>query len=95
MVLDSSLEIPSVKKIPNKMTKMTARVEMKVAPKPCILPAIKILAMAIKKGNLPLQGTKLLVKIAINLSRGESIIRQPTTPAALQPNPMHIGVTRW
>ena len=37
-----------------------------------------------------LQGTKLLVSIAINLSRGESIILAPTTPAALQPNPMHI-----
>ena len=37
-----------------------------------------------------LQGTKLLVKIAINFSRGESIILAPTTPAALQPNPIHI-----
>lgn len=39
-----------------------------------------------------LHGTKLLVKIAINLSRGELIILQPTTPAALQPNPMHIVI---
>jgi len=37
-----------------------------------------------------LQGTKLLVSIAINLSLGESIILAPTTPAALHPNPMHI-----
>ena len=51
---------------------------------------IKIVLIVIKKGNLPLQGTKLLVKIAINFSRGESIILAPTTPAALQPNPMHI-----
>ena len=41
-----------------------------------------------------LQGTKLLVSIAINLSLGESIILAPTTPAALQPNPMHMGVTK-
>lgn len=37
-----------------------------------------------------MQGTKLLVKIAIKRSRGESIILQPTTPAALQPKPIHI-----
>ena len=41
-------------------------------------------------GNLPLQGTKLFVSIAINLSRGESIILQPVTPTALHPNPIHI-----
>ncbi len=53
-------------------------------------PPKKIVAMAIKVGNLPLQGTKLLVIMAISLSRGESIILQPTTPAALHPNPIHI-----
>ena len=37
-----------------------------------------------------MQGTKLLVSIATNLSRGESIILAPTTPATLQPNPIHI-----
>ena len=37
----------------------------------------------ISVGNLPLHGTRLLVMIAISLSRGESIILQPTTPAAL------------
>ena len=41
-------------------------------------------------GKRPLHGTKLLVMIAINLSRGESIIRVPVTPTALQPNPIHI-----
>ena len=46
--------------------------------------------MVIKVGNLPLQGTKLLVSIAINLSRGDSIILHPITPQALQPNPIHI-----
>lgn len=30
------------------------------------------------------------MSIAINFSLGEFIILQPTTPAALQPNPMHI-----
>lgn len=54
-----------------------------------------MLATAIKKGYLPLQGTKELVTEAITLSLGDSIILVPTTPAALQPNPMHMGVTRW
>ena len=31
-----------------------------------------------------------MVSIAINFSLGEPIIRHPTTPAALQPNPMHM-----
>ena len=41
-------------------------------------------------GNRPLHGTKLFVIIAINRSLGESIIRVPVTPTALQPNPIHI-----
>ncbi len=62
---------------------------------PCIVPAIKIVATDIKNGNLPLQGTKLFVKIAINLSLGESMILHPTHPAALHPNPMHMVITKW
>lgn len=46
--------------------------------------------MQIKKGNLPLHGIKLFVKIEISFSLGESIILHPTTPAALQPSPIHI-----
>lgn len=60
MVLDSSLEMSSVKKIPSKMTKITAMVEIMEAPNPCILPAIKIVAMAIKKGNLPITRDKVI-----------------------------------
>ena len=51
---------------------------------------IKIIAIVIRNGNLPLHGTKLLVRIAINLSLGESIILAPVTPTALHPNPIHI-----
>ena len=57
------------------------------APPP-IMKNIDITDMSI--GNLPLQGIKLLVRTASSLSRGESIMRQPTTPAALQPKPIHI-----
>lgn len=49
----------------------------------------------IRAGNLPLHGTKLFVSIARILSRGESIIRHPTTPAALQPKPIHKDREIW
>ena len=49
-----------------------------------------IVDIAINVGNLPLQGIKVFVSIAINLSLGESIILHPITPHALHPNPMHI-----
>ena len=49
-----------------------------------------MLEIVIKNGNLPLQGTKQFVSIAISFSLLESIILHPTTPAALQPNPIHI-----
>src|SRR5690606_9226510 len=49
---------------------------------------IKILARIIRRGKRPLQGTKLLVIMAISFSLGESMIRAEITPAALQPKPM-------
>ena len=55
------------------------------------LPAAKNSVMqVIIVGNLPLQGTKLLVRIASSRSLGESMMRHPVTPAALQPKPMHM-----
>lgn len=59
-VLESSLEITKVKKMPNKITTITARVEIMELPNPCILPAIKIVAIAIKKGNLPITRNKII-----------------------------------
>ena len=55
---------------------------------PPAAPIKNIVITDISMGNLPLQGTKLFVSIASSRSRGESIIRQPTTPAALQPKPI-------
>ena len=52
--------------------------------------ATNIIEIIISVGNLPLQGTKLFVIIAISLSRGESMIRVDIIPAALQPKPMLI-----
>ena len=40
--------------------------------------------------NFPLQGIMLFVSTAMSFSRGDSIIRQPVTPTALQPSPMHM-----
>ena len=57
---------------------------------PLDIPIIRIEINVIIVGNLPLHGTKLFVTIASNLSRGESIILHPTTPAALHPKPMQI-----
>nr|WP_330373718.1 hypothetical protein [Robinsoniella peoriensis] len=57
---------------------------------PVTFPTKNIEITDIKMGSLPLQGTKLLVIIAMKRSLGESIIRQPMIPAALQPNPMHM-----
>ena len=69
---------------------MDAPALLMVVTVPPTAPAIKILAMVIKNGNLPLHGIKAFVRIAISFSLGESIILQPVTPAALHPNPIHI-----
>ena len=58
----------------------------KEAPPPAKNREIKVTS----RGSLPLQGIKLLVSKAMFRSRGESIIRQPVTPAALQPSPMQV-----
>ena len=54
------------------------------------LPEKNIVISAISIGNLPLQGIKLFVTVAISLSLGDSIMRQPVTPQALQPIPIAI-----
>ena len=55
---------------------------------PLVFPDRKISIIVIKRGRRPLQGMKLLVSMAIRRSLGESMMRQPVIPAALQPNPM-------
>ena len=51
---------------------------------------MKSFCFVIKKGKRPLHGINELVNIDTSFSLGESIILQPTTPAALQPSPMHM-----
>ena len=57
-------------------------------PPPAPNPIKKSVIRRIRVGKRPLQGTRELVRIAISRSLGESMIRQPTTPAALQPKPI-------
>lgn len=90
IVLDNILEISNVSTIPKIIIPSTAMVAAKDFIPPVKNPPIKIVAMQIRNGNLPLQGIKLFVKIDTSFSLGESIILHPTTPAALQPSPMHM-----
>ena len=75
--------------IPKRITKVKTNAEAMPPKKPeAVTKNIDI--NAIIAGNLPLQGTRLFVIIPRSLSLGESMIRQPITPAALQPKPIHI-----
>ena len=85
-VKDNILVIIKVIIILNKITKT----KIKLAINGLLSPTKNIVINDIIIGNLPLHGTKLLVKIAINLSLLESIIRHPVTPTQLQPNPIAI-----
>ena len=53
-------------------------------------PAKNSVIRVTRAGRRPLQGTKLLVRMAMSRSLGESMIRQPVTPAALHPKPIAI-----
>lgn len=90
IVFDNILEISNVSIIPNKIIPSTETVATKDCIPPVKNPPIKIVAIQIKNGNLPLHGIKLFVRIDTNFSLGESIILLPTTPQALQPSPIHI-----
>lgn len=89
-VFDNILDINNVNITPNIIIPNTDRVATNDCIPPAKYPPINIVAIQIKNGNLPLHGTKAFVKMDINFSLGESIILVPTTPAALQPSPIHI-----
>ena len=83
----------SIKNIPNIITIITANVDNIDARNPfppANAPAINIVAIVIKNGNLPLHGMNEFVNIAINLSLLLSIILLPTIAQALHPKPEHI-----
>lgn len=89
-VLERNIDAVKVRAMPRRTTAVTLKETISVVYSAANRPAMKMEAMAIRVGNLPLQGTKLFVSIATSRSLGESMIRQATTPAALQPNPMHM-----
>ncbi len=75
---------------PSRIKPVSSRAEAAEPVMPEAVPVKNIALRVISRGKRPLHGTRLLVSIAISRSRGESTIRQPTTPAALQPKPIHI-----
>lgn len=89
-VLDSNLEIINVITTPNMIILVRINADIIDLNGPESDPTKNMAITEISMGNLPLQGTKLFVIIAINLSLGESIILHPIIPAALHPNPIHI-----
>ena len=90
IVAERSLEISKVMQVATTKVHSKSSADMAGWRGAAANPAKKTVIMAISVGKRPLQGTKLFVRIAIIRSRGESIIRQPTTPAALQPSPIDI-----
>lgn len=54
------------------------------------IPPMNIAEIAVSIPNLPLQGINVLVIMAAIRSAGEEIIRQPVTPTALHPSPIHM-----
>lgn len=83
MVLDRILDNNNVIKIPSKITNSTAKEERTEEAKPVKKLPIKMLAIVIRIGKRPLQGTNELVKMAMRRSRGESMILQPTIPCCI------------
>lgn len=90
MVKERILDITRVIRIPRRIIPDRIPADNIVENGPAAPPIKNMVIIAIMVGKRPLQGTKLLVIIAMRRSLGESIIRQPTIPAALQPNPMHM-----
>ncbi len=89
-VRESSHEMAKVSTMPSTATVTTASAE--TSPARCAgatLPT-KIVATRICVGQRPLQSAKLFVMMAMSRSRGLSMMRAATTPAALQPQPMAI-----
>ena len=89
-VFDKKREVRKVRMTPNTITPVNSSVDRRPFHGAATTPAKNIVIILISVGKRPLQGTKVLVIIAIRRSRGLSIIRAPLTPTALQPNPIHI-----
>ncbi len=89
-VRDSNHEAKNIAATPSTATVTTAEADTSPARCAGARAPTKMVAMRICVGHRPLHSEKLLVMIAIRRSRGLSITLVATTPAALQPNPMHM-----
>ena len=90
-VTDKSHDIKSVMAIPKSITAKRMSADKIDWQNPLASAPVKnIVIMLISVGKRPLHGTKVFVSMAISRSRGESIMRHPVTPHALQPNPIHM-----
>ena len=74
--------------MPRTTTQVSKKADSAFEEKSLAVPAKNMVIKAMMAGKRPLQGTKLLVRMAISRSLGESMMRQPVTPAALQPKPI-------
>ena len=89
-VTESSFVAAKVMRTLKRIRAVRRSAEVAEERNPPVVPTKKTVRMAMRAGNRPLQGTKLLVRMARSLSLGESMMRHPTTPAALHPRPMHM-----
>lgn len=89
-VLDKIFDTINIIIIPNNITPNKISAEATPLNAGAIFPTKNIDIIVINVGKRPLHGTKLLVRIAINLSRGESIILVPITPHVLHPKPIQV-----
>lgn len=86
---ESSFEYIIVTTIPRSMNITSMRPA--AAPLKAPIPAVKNIIMSIiSVGKRPLQGMNELVTAAMTRSLGDSMMRQPVTPQALHPSPIHM-----
>src|SRR5690606_25749020 len=90
IVLESPQETAKVTITPISTNPTTTAVDAAVPQPAATAPPTNRMDRVIRIGQRPLQGTKLLVKMAIIRSRGDSMIRVETMAAALHPNPIAI-----
>lgn len=90
IVAESNLETKRVTTTPKTITANNKPADTRERKGKAIPAEKNIVIIAINVGNLPLQGTKLFVIVAMVRSLGDSIILQPVTPQALHPKPMSI-----
>ena len=84
------MEVSNVMPTEKRITAKNSPAPSSRRPGPRVFPRKNREISATSVGKRPLQGTRELVSWAVSRSRGESIMRQPVTPQALQPKPMHM-----